>query len=209
MASARTRTTAEGWGMGARYVTRHNTNCIKRGKVKRAQGCCPWSPSQEGARDQSASARRGLPSKGEARALHHHRSVCCGPAAEPNFGDSSMMSSPKNLARRSCQLLEVRLSQVWLWAWATMLQTPAVSETGPQWSCTWLQMEVRQPRAPKCTLSPLRLPNSAPQSSRPTWPSWPGGFNRRRPSRTRHDFLHDFFWFRGPPRQVHGSRCAI
>jgi len=51
--------------------TRHNTNCIKRGNIKRAQCCCPWSPSQEGARDQSASARRGLPSKGEARALHH------------------------------------------------------------------------------------------------------------------------------------------
>ena len=32
---------------------------------------CPWSPMQEGARDQSASACRGLPSKGEARALHH------------------------------------------------------------------------------------------------------------------------------------------
>jgi hypothetical protein len=51
--------------------TRHNTNCIKRGNIKRAQGCCPWSPPQGGARDQSASARRGLPSKGEARALHH------------------------------------------------------------------------------------------------------------------------------------------
>jgi hypothetical protein len=51
--------------------TRHNTNCINQGNVKRAQGCCPWSPPQGGARDQSASARRGLPSKGEARALHH------------------------------------------------------------------------------------------------------------------------------------------
>jgi hypothetical protein len=51
--------------------TQHSTNCIKQGNLKRAQGFCPWSPSQEGARDQSASARRGLPSKGEARALHH------------------------------------------------------------------------------------------------------------------------------------------
>jgi hypothetical protein len=44
--------------------------CIKQ-EYRRAQGFCPWSPSQEGARDQSSSARRGLPSKGEARALHH------------------------------------------------------------------------------------------------------------------------------------------
>ena len=47
---------------------RRHTNCIN---IKRAQGCCPWSPPQEGARGQSSSARRGLPSKGEARALHH------------------------------------------------------------------------------------------------------------------------------------------
>jgi hypothetical protein len=41
------------------------------GNIKRAQGCGPWTPSQEDATDQSASARRGLPSEGEARALHH------------------------------------------------------------------------------------------------------------------------------------------
>jgi len=51
--------------------TRHNTNCFNQGNIKRAQGCCPWSPPQGGARDQSASARRGLPCMGEARALHH------------------------------------------------------------------------------------------------------------------------------------------
>ena len=51
--------------------TRHNTNCINQGNIKQAQGCCPWSPPQGGARDQSASARRGLPSRREARALHH------------------------------------------------------------------------------------------------------------------------------------------
>ena len=51
--------------------TQHNTNCIKQGNIKRAQGCCPWSPPQGSARDQSSSARQGLPSKGEARALHH------------------------------------------------------------------------------------------------------------------------------------------
>ncbi len=51
--------------------TRHHTNCSKQGNVKRAQGCRPWSPPQGGARDQSASARRGLPSRREARALHH------------------------------------------------------------------------------------------------------------------------------------------
>jgi hypothetical protein len=56
--------------------TRHNTNCIKQGNIKRAQDCCPWSPPQGGARDQSASARRGLPSKGEARALHHQPRPC-------------------------------------------------------------------------------------------------------------------------------------
>jgi hypothetical protein len=52
-------------------ITRHNTNCIKQGNITREQGCCPWSPPQGGARDQSASARRGLPSKGEALELHH------------------------------------------------------------------------------------------------------------------------------------------
>ncbi len=44
--------------------------CIQQ-EYRGAQGVCPWSPSQEGARDQSSSARRGLPSKGESRALHH------------------------------------------------------------------------------------------------------------------------------------------
>ncbi len=73
MASARAKVTAEGWRVGARYVVRGDTNTtsIKRGNIKRAQGFCPWSPPQEGARDQSSSAHRGLPSKGDARALHH------------------------------------------------------------------------------------------------------------------------------------------
>jgi hypothetical protein len=61
----------DGWCEIRSARTPHNTNCIKRGSIQRAQGCCPWSPPQEGARDQSASARRGFPSKGEARALHH------------------------------------------------------------------------------------------------------------------------------------------
>ncbi len=58
MASARAKLTAEGLREGARYVVRgHNTSCIKQGNIKRAQGFCPWSPSQEG--------------QGETRALHH------------------------------------------------------------------------------------------------------------------------------------------
>ena len=47
------------------------TQTVLNKNIEGAQGFCPWSPSQEGARDQSSSARRGLPSKGEARALHH------------------------------------------------------------------------------------------------------------------------------------------
>jgi hypothetical protein len=38
--------------------TRYNTKCINQGNIKRAQGCCPWSPPQGDARDQSASASR-------------------------------------------------------------------------------------------------------------------------------------------------------
>jgi hypothetical protein len=65
--------TAEGWRMGTRYVVRgHNaTQPVLNKEIKRAQGFCPWGPPREGARDQSSSARRGPPSKGEARALHH------------------------------------------------------------------------------------------------------------------------------------------
>ena len=64
-----------GSAVGARYIvrggtTRHNCTVLNK-NIEGAQGLCPWSPSQEGARDQSSSARRGLPSKGEARALHH------------------------------------------------------------------------------------------------------------------------------------------
>ncbi len=47
------------------------TQTVLNKNIEGAQGFSPWSPSQEGARDQSSSARRGLPSKGEARALHH------------------------------------------------------------------------------------------------------------------------------------------
>ena len=46
-----------------------DTDCIEYKASARRFG--PWSPPQEGARDQSSSGRRGLPSKGEARALHH------------------------------------------------------------------------------------------------------------------------------------------
>jgi len=42
---------------------RQDINCIKQ-DYRRSTGFCPWSPSQEGARDQSSFARRGLPSKG-------------------------------------------------------------------------------------------------------------------------------------------------
>jgi hypothetical protein len=55
---------------------RHNTNCIDQGNIKRAQVCCPWSPPQGGARDQSASVRWGWQSKGEAHALHHQPHPC-------------------------------------------------------------------------------------------------------------------------------------
>ena len=60
-----------GSAVGARYIVRGDDTTQTVLNIKRAQGCCPWSPPQEGARDQSSSARRGLLSKGEARALHH------------------------------------------------------------------------------------------------------------------------------------------
>ncbi len=60
-----------GSAVGARYMCEDTTQTVLNKDIKRARGCCPWSPTQEGARDQSSSMRRGLPSKGEARALHH------------------------------------------------------------------------------------------------------------------------------------------
>ena len=61
--------------MGARHicaVREHNTSQpVLNNNIKRAQGVCPWSPSQEGARDQGSVACRGTPSRGEARTIHH------------------------------------------------------------------------------------------------------------------------------------------
>jgi hypothetical protein len=61
-----------GSAVGAKYIVRGRKDATQTVlNIEGAQGCSPWSPPQEGARDQSSSARRGLPSKGEARALHH------------------------------------------------------------------------------------------------------------------------------------------
>ena len=61
-----------GSAVGARYIVRGRGDATQNVfNIKRAQGCCPWSPPQGGARGQSSSARRGLPSKGRARALLH------------------------------------------------------------------------------------------------------------------------------------------
>ena len=61
-----------GSAVGARYIVRGREDATQTVlNIEGAQGCCPWSPPQEGARGQSSSARRGLPSKGEAHALHH------------------------------------------------------------------------------------------------------------------------------------------
>jgi len=61
-----------GIGSGCEINSAREENATKTVlNINRAQGCCPWSPSREGALDQSSSACRGLPSKGEARALHH------------------------------------------------------------------------------------------------------------------------------------------
>jgi hypothetical protein len=61
-----------GSAVGAKYIVRGRKDTTQTVlNIERAQGCCPWSPPQEGARGQSSFARRGLPSKGEARALHH------------------------------------------------------------------------------------------------------------------------------------------
>ncbi len=61
-----------GSALGAKYIVRGRKDTTQTVlNIKRAQGFCPWSPSREGARDQSSFMRRGLPSKGEARAIHH------------------------------------------------------------------------------------------------------------------------------------------
>ena len=61
-----------GLAVGAKYIVRGKEDTTQTVlNIEREQGFSPWSPSQEGARDQSSSARQGLPSKGEARTLHH------------------------------------------------------------------------------------------------------------------------------------------
>ena len=54
-----------GSAVGAKYIVRGRRDTTQTVlNIEGAQGCSPWSPPQEGARDQSSSARRGLPSKG-------------------------------------------------------------------------------------------------------------------------------------------------
>jgi hypothetical protein len=49
--------------VGAKYIVRGKEDTTQTVlNIKRAQGCCPWSASREGARDQSSFDRRGLPS---------------------------------------------------------------------------------------------------------------------------------------------------
>ena len=62
-----------GSAVGARHIVREHdtTQPVLNKDIKRAQGVCPWSPSQGGARGQGSSACRDTPSRGEARALHH------------------------------------------------------------------------------------------------------------------------------------------
>ena len=72
--------------------------------MKRAQGCCPWSPPQGGARDQGSSARRGLPSNGEARALHHQpapASTLTMPCFMPPFAPPSTGGGALNTTEKS------------------------------------------------------------------------------------------------------------
>ena len=62
-----------GSGVGAKYIVRGHdtTQTVLNKNIKREEGNCSWSPSREGARGQSSSACRGLPSEGEACAIHH------------------------------------------------------------------------------------------------------------------------------------------
>ncbi len=58
--------------VGAKYIVRGKEDTTQTVlNIKRDQGFYPWSPPQEGAPYPSSFARWGLPSKGEARALHH------------------------------------------------------------------------------------------------------------------------------------------
>ena len=66
--------TAEGSREGARYLVQgHTTKTVLNEKYRKSARLLPLESPHlaEGARDQSSSARRGLPSKGEPRALHH------------------------------------------------------------------------------------------------------------------------------------------
>jgi hypothetical protein len=60
--------------VGERYVVRrHTAQTVLNEEYKASARLLPLESLQlpEGSRDQSSSACRGLPSKGEARALHH------------------------------------------------------------------------------------------------------------------------------------------
>jgi len=98
-----------GSAVGARYIVRGRKDTTQTVlNIKRAQGCCPWSPPQEGARDQSSSARRGLPSKGEARALHHQPAPASTLTIALLFALYRNLSSPSPLPLLSLSLRRQR-----------------------------------------------------------------------------------------------------
>jgi len=91
-----------GSAVGARYIVREDDTTQTVLNIKRAQGCCPRSPSREVARDQSSFTSRGLPSKGEARALHHQPAPTPGLDHALPFAVSQLLSEAIHVLLHPC-----------------------------------------------------------------------------------------------------------
>jgi len=120
-----------GSAVGARYIVRGRKDTTQTVlNIEGAQGCCPWSPPQEGARDQSSPARRGLPSKGEARALHHQPA----PALTLTIALLFALYRPSRVVslafdcRERCRDAVPRLSP---WGAAVVIGSPNLSASSP------------------------------------------------------------------------------
>ena len=146
-----------------------NTNCIKQGNRKRAQGCCPWNPSQEGARDQSAGAcrpseksgRREIPSCGgaEARTARFVRctkalnssSLYCTPGARPVIvGARNLFSLSLSRSLSFSLSLSLSLSLARSLSLSRSLSLARARAFSPSLSLSWLSLSVSIDRYRHC-----------------------------------------------------------